>query len=171
MSGTNPKQVLSNQIDQVIRDNLPQNVGDVLCQELARLQSSEDERTKLEDSIENLRAQNHKLTQTVSALRTQIQKQKDLEAKEQELQDKEQRLRCEKDIVTAVQSERDNRITDLKEVVGAVFSNNHFKYSRTRTVNKLGVPIVDSDGYVGTHCAGPETTSEEVEGEGDIPSS
>jgi len=131
------------QIQDLIRQHLPEEVGATLRQRLADAEVDAQAVKHMEDDLRLLR-------QSVYDLREQLS---DIEAREKELAAKAD-VMTDREKVVAVRELRmemveqkaqfaERRVADMKEVVGMVFANNRFKYSTAKTapvVRESGIP-------------------------------
>jgi hypothetical protein len=163
------KKGLVEQMDALVRDHLPEKVGHELRKELERLHTVEQENERLKMYLEKA---NKEISLLADFKRTagEVEEMKaDVEKSADELQKLRVMLERRTAVLDAVTSERNLRVSDMKELVAAVFSNNQFKYTRIGSQDVFVPPHTD---YYGT-CQSAQTISasheETVTGEGDVP--
>jgi TolA-binding protein len=163
---------------------LPQHLSEQLQQRLLRLEELEERVLELQGRIDELTAANTELSREnkdwEEKARNLDTREKEAQLRDKELTDKAYDLKLREAVLQVREDHAKNRVNEMREVVRDVFSNNRFKYTRT-TYGDIVVPgqdeIPNGPGPDGRYYQGqpgtmpevrPTTTTEMVEGEGDV---
>ena len=176
---------LLDKVEAAAREHLPEAVGNALRE---RLRQADDERAQLKKAREKINELEQDVVKSCKAL-------SELRERESSIKQREQRLETEEKSVTAREhavklreqlidlreGHADEKVGLIRGIVKDVFSNNRFKYERTRN-GEVVVPGQDhipphntQDGawhqgqYGQAPHVAPTTETETVEGEGDVP--
>lgn len=132
---------LTTEMQEVIRKNLPAQVGEVLKKELQALVSVRETLRIKEESLENFKKEIEKLSRFQDVENAQKSKQAELNQKERELTDKEIKLEISM-LKKELEMTQISRV-EIKDLVASLFRNLEFRKAVYGTQ-----PFQSADGYV-----------------------
>lgn len=152
---------MKQEIQDIIRKNLPAEVGDVLRQELSELARLREETSKLAEEGKSWR---NDACAAKNALEAATKRLGNIEKREADAAAKDVTLTLREELVKLREAHAKERVDEMRGVVKDVFSNNRLKYSVPVAVPGTN-GIKDHNGYV-AGGAFPHVEQHTVEGEG-----